>query len=451
MHKSIQETEEAVVCGLLLSRNSLPEVAGWLTPEMFATPELAFIYTAILAQYDRGEKPDMITTDAEMLRTDAARYEAMNGTAFLAKGMPRMRHDENLVVYAREVKRRYVLRRMEKLFGSLQMKASAPEADCTELVGEAESALLGIRELQVVKGELIRPISRIAAETLDFHRHQMKQERTGGYVLTGFDEFDRLTGGMHPGELFVEAGRPGDGKSAVAMQIALNAAQAGKSVCFFSLEMTEMQVMNRFYAGQAGVDASRLRISKLTAEELAGMEQLAKQWSSLPFFLDYMAVNSVENIRAQVLLRQKKGRCELIVVDYLHMLEYKHRKGETLEQVIARHVRALKALAKEANCPVLLLSQMNRASETRHDKSHMPVLSDLRDSGTIEQVADCVFFIYRPDRHGITKDERTGESLIGIAKLVVAKHRSGNIGIARIRYNTSFTKLYNYDNQLALI
>ncbi len=443
-HDAMKEIEEAVVCGLLLGSNCLPEISQQLTAEMFATPELGFIYGAIVEQYNRGERPDMITTDAEMLRTDSAQYGAMGGTAYLSAGMRRIRHGENVTVYAAEVKRRYILRRLERLFAGLQLKASAPETDATALIPEAESALMDLRELQLTGSLPIRPIADIARETLDFHRAHAGKPADKGFVLTGLDEFDALTGGMHAGELFVGAGRPGDGKSAVALQIAINAASAGKAVCFFSLEMTDRQIMDRLYAGHAEVDAARLRVSKLSPTELKEMEKLSAKWLDLPLYLDYMAVNSVENIRAQVLLQIKRKGCGLIVVDYLHMLEYRPRKNETLEQVIARHIRALKALAKEAGCPVLVLSQMNRASETRHDKSHLPMLSDLRDSGTIEQVADCVFFVYRPDRHGITKDERTGENLAGVSKLIVAKHRNGATGIARIRHNSTFTRLGSY-------
>ncbi|MCD8194357.1 MAG: DnaB-like helicase C-terminal domain-containing protein, partial [Tannerellaceae bacterium] len=257
-------------------------------------------------------------------------------------------------------------------------------------------------------------------------------------------EFDAITGGLHNGELYVGAGRPSDGKSAVALQIAMNAARAGKHVCFFSLEMTDTQIVNRLFAGQGNIDPAHLRISGLTEQEMQEMEELVEDWKTLPFYLNYTPSNNVETIRAQAMLQARKGRCDLVVVDYLHLLDMRPGKGETLEQVIARNIRALKRLANELDRPVLVLSQMNRASETRADRRHLPILSDLRDSGTIEQVADCVFFIYRPERHGVTKDENTGESLIGVGKLYIAKNRNGATGIARYRYNKSYTRITDY-------
>ncbi len=436
-----KQTEEALVCSLLMKQSNLPDVAGWLLPGMFESPELAFIYSAILAQYERGIKPDLITTDNEMKRIDSGRYEAMDGTAFLSSSLLRIRHSGNVTTYAEEVKRLYLLRSLEKLFTASKAKASQPETDCSALINETEQALLDIRQLQMKGTKQMDAASELVKNTLDYHIRRMEQGQDAGRIMTGIDEFDAIVGGMHAGELIVGAGRPGDGKSAVAIQVAINAAMKKKRVCFFSLEMTDIQIMNRLFAGHAGIHPMRLRESKLEQTDLEKMQNLGKSWKDLSFYLDYTVANSVENIRAQVIFQRKRMGCDLVVVDYLHLLESKQRKGENLEQAIARNIRALKNLSKEADCPVLVLSQMNRASETRPDKAHMPILSDLRDSGTIEQVADCVFFVYRPERHGITKDEVTGEDLTNSGKLIIVKNRNGGIGSARFRHNESFTQI----------
>ena len=172
--------------------------------------------------------------------------------------------------------------------------------------------------------------------------------------------------------------------------------------------------------------------------------QSALRLKDLPFYLDYTVGATVEQIRAKVLLQCRLGKCDLVVVDYLHLLGGDRRKGETQEQMVGRNVRALKQLALDSNCPVLTVSQMNRACEARADKAYLPVMSDLRDSGTIEQVADCVAFIYRPERYGFTRDEKTGHSLVGVGKIYIAKNRNGSTGIARFRYNPSFTRITDY-------
>jgi len=439
----IKDVEEAVVCALLVRQQRLPEVIQWLRADMFATPELGFIYSAIIAQYEEGEKPDMLTTDTRMRRMDGAKYEAMKGIHYISAAMLSIRHAGNLTVYAAEVKRQYLLRTLRTLFAGLQGKVSEAEADCEEVINETEKALFDIREQLQRGNKSLRPIAGVAADTLAYHLKRMESAGDMRNVQTGIHEFDRITGGMQPGELFVAAGRPGDGKSAVAIQIAVNAAKAGKKVCFFSLEMTEVQIMNRLYAGYGPVDDYHLRVSDLNTDELKRMQTLTDNWRELPFFLDYTAANSRENIRAQVMLQQNKSGCDLIVVDYLHLMETGQRKGEILEQAIARNVRAMKYLAKETGCPLLLISQMNRNSENRAHRMHLPQLSDLRDSGTIEQVADCVFFIYRPERYGILVDESTGQSLKGVGKLIIAKNRNGAVGTAAFRHNDTFSLITN--------
>lgn len=276
------------------------------------------------------------------------------------------------------------------------------------------------------------------------HRERLKSGVNTMRVLTGIEEFDRITGGLHNGELSVLGGRPSDGKTAVAMHIAMNAALAGKHVSFFSLEMTGVQSMNRIFAGYAGVNPDHLRITGLTLDDLRRMESLTEEYQSLPLHFDYTPSNTVENIRAQVLLQLKKGKCDLIIVDYINVLEASRRPGETQEQVISRLVKALKQLANETDRPVLVVSQLNRKCEDRADRAHTPSLHDFRDSGSIEQVADCAFFVYRPERHGITHDEATGESLHQVGELFILKTRNGGTGVARYRYNDSYTRLTNY-------
>lgn len=435
----VHNAEMAVVCALLIQQNTWVEVAGWLTPQMFYSPELAFFYEAIQRQCERGEKPDIVTTSAELRRMDAERFERIGGIDFLREGLLHVRHAENLTAYGEEVKRMYILRCLNGLFTAQQSATVQPEGDSMQIIAQTEKALLDIRELQQKKSDSLMPVAEMAAQTIDFHRRRMENNNDEGRVLTGLKAFDLLTGGMHAGELFVCAGRPGDGKSAVAMQIALNVAKSGKSVCVLSLEMTGVQMMNRYFAGHAKVDAYHLRMSGITGSEMEQMNYLAEEWKKLPLYIDYTAANSAENIRAQVMLHKKRFGCDLVIVDYLHLMEGRMHKNELMEHVVGRNVRAMKRLSIEADCPVLLLSQMNRNSENRHDRMHLPQLSDLRDSGTIEQVADCVFFVYRPDRYGITEDEQTGESLVGVGKFIVPKNRNGSVGVARFRFNETFS------------
>ncbi|MCD8166922.1 MAG: AAA family ATPase [Bacteroides sp.] len=433
------QLEKAVVCSLLLEQQNLPDVIGWLTPEMFLNADIGFIYSALLAQYQRGERPDYITTEAEMRRMDAGRCERISGVNLLADGIVLVRHNGNMHRYAEEVKRLYTLRMIEKTLQESGAKAASPESDPAVLLREVEEKLLKIEEECQVSPPL-RKVSELLGEALEIHQARVKGEQDEEVVMTGLYGLDAIFGGLQGGELYVLGGRPGDGKTAVALQMAIGAVMRGKEVIVFSLEMSNLQMMNRILTGHSEVDEGSLRLSNLTEKDFGEMEGLRKRWKNLPLYMDYTPGNSAANIRAQVLLHSKRCKCNLVVIDYLHLLDGKAARGETPDQVIGRNVLALKKLALEAGCAVLVLSQMNRQIESRSDKNFRPHLSDLRDSGVIEQAADGVFFIYRPDRHGITHDPDTNEKLEGACDLIVCKNRNGSTGRARLRHNGTFTR-----------
>lgn len=441
--ETIEKTEAAVVSSVLSAESAIMEVYPVLRPEMFSHPDLAFVYSAACSLYEKGVKPDLVTVDTEMRRLDGKHWKEINGIAVLNDWMIQLRHTSNLMQYAEEVKRRYMLRLLSGLFGGLQGKANEFETSYADLIGEAEQKLLSLRETCTV-GHPLRQIGVVAEEVVQMHRDRLENGTDSMRILTGIEAFDYVTGGLYNGELTVEAGRPGDGKTAIAMHIAMNVAMAGKHVCFFSLEMTALQTLNRLFAGYAGIDADRLRISGANQADQGRMERLAEEFKKLPLYFDHTSGNSIANIRAQVKLQRRKKKCDLAVVDYLHLIQKERSKNETLDQVIGRIVEALKQLALEENIPVLLLSQMNRNSVNRAEKLHLPELHDLRDSGVIEQVADCVFFIYIPQKNGVERDPVTGESLADVGELWIKKSRNGSMGVARYRFNGSYTRITNY-------
>ena len=409
--KAFEKAEAAVISSVLSVESAIIEVYPVLKPEMFSRPDLAFIYQAVLNDW-----------------------------------MIQLRHTANLKQYAEEVKRRYMLRILSGLFGGLKGKADDFGTSYADLIGEAEQKLLSLRETCTV-GKPLRQIGAVAQEVLQMHRERLETGTDSMRILTGIEAFDYVTGGLYNGELTVEAGRPGDGKTAVAMHIAMNVAMAGKHVCFFSLEMTALQTLNRLFAGYAGIDANRLRISGANQADLGRMERLAEDFKKLPLYFDHTSGNSVANIRAQVKLQRRKKKCDLVVIDYLHLIQKERSKNETVDQAIGRIVEALKQLAQEENIPVLLLSQMNRNSVNRDGKLHLPELHDLRDSGVIEQVADCVYFVYIPLKNGVENDPVTGESLVDVGELWIKKVRNGSVGVARYRFNESYTLISNYSNR----
>lgn len=440
---SMEEVEKALICCLLTSAEAPVLVETRVEATMFADSALGFVYEAIMAVYGRGIRPDMVAVEAEMRRADEGQFKQLGGLSFLLPYMLNVRHDGNVTFYADEVKRQYKLRCLVSLFSTLAYKSGQFASVAETLVEEAERSLLQFR-MDTREGEPLRTVGALAAEAMEWHRKRLSAECDGGQLLSDLTEFDYVTGGFFRSELTVLAGRPSDGKTAVALQMALNVARGGAHVCFFSLEMSSLQMLNRILGGMTNVDADRLRILKPDEKDLSELERATKQLQDLPFYLDYTSGNTVEGIRAKAMVQHKMGKCDFVVVDYLHLLGGTRQKGETLEQVVGRNIVALKQLALDINCPVLVVSQMNRACMTRGDKTCIPVMSDLRDSGTIEQVADCVVFVYRPERYGVIKDEATGQSLVGVGRLYVVKNRNGATGIARFRYNPSFTRITNY-------
>lgn len=441
---SLDDMEKALIC-LLMTSMEAPvnaEYAG-LTQDMFANASLGFVYDVIMKIYATGVRPDMVLVERGMREADEKMAAKLGGLSFLLPYMLNVRHDGNVTAYVEGIKKQYKLRCLVTLFGTMAFKAGEISSVAEELVDEAERLLMEFRR-NTADGAPVRTIGEHAVEAMAWHRRRFSGELDAEQVRSGLVEFDYVTGGFHNTELTIIAGRPSDGKTAVTLQMALNAARSGKSVCFFSLEMSSLQMLNRVLAGMTDVDPDHLRIKKPTDRELGVLEEAAIRLQDLPFYLDYTVGATVEQIRAKAMLQCRLGKCDLVVVDYLHLLGGERKRGETQEQMVSRNIRALKQLALDCNRPVLTVSQMNRACELRTDKSHLPVMSDLRDSGTIEQVADCVAFIYRPERYGLTRDEKTGHSLVGVGKIYIVKNRNGATGIARFRYNSSFTRITDY-------
>lgn len=441
--EELEKTEAAVVSCVMSAESAIMQLYPLLKPEMFSHPDIGFVYSAAYSLYEKGLKVDLVTADNEMRRLDEKHWKAIKGVAVLKEWMVQLRHTANLLQYAEEVKRRYMLRLLSGMFTGLMGKANEFETEYAELIGDAEKKLLEVRESFTV-GKPLRQIGQVAGEVWQMHRERLEKGTDSMRILTGIEEFDYVTGGLYNGELTVEAGRPGDGKTAVAMHIAMNVAMSGKHVCFFSLEMTALQTLNRLFAGYADIDANRLRVSGANQADLGRMERLAKDFEKLPIYFDHTPGNSIENIRAQVKLQRRKKKCDLVIVDYLHLVKRERLKNETMDQVIGRIMEALKQLAIEEDIPVLVLSQMNRNSVNRGEKLHLPELHDLRDSGVIEQVADCVYFIYIPMKNGVANDPKTGESLADVGELWIRKTRNGSTGVARYRFNESYTLISNF-------
>ena len=272
------------------------------------------------------------------------------------------------------------------------------------------------------------------------------QLAAGWQLTTGIDEFDRHLGGLFRGELLVLAGRPSMGKTALALHTALAVARKGKRVCFFSLEMTERQLVSRLLCMLSGVEPDKLRFKQLEATDREKLERAAEELERLPLFMNYCSGCTFEEIRAKTMALHRRTPLDLIIVDYLNLIQVNPAgRGEvrdTMDLALGDVCRKLKNLIMEANVAGIVLAQLNRNCESRTD--HVPVMSDLRNSGEIEQIADSIAFVYRPEQYREYYDKQTKEDMRGVGQLFVAKNRNGATGEVRFRYNNSLTQILPY-------
>ena len=447
--ENLECTERAVLSTLLIAPHLMVDTISTLRHDMFSVPRYGFAFEAMTALYRRGEKLDLITLNNEMRILNEAHWRATEGVQPLHESLTQNLSLEAYPQYVREVKRCYLLRALHALFTLQQGKASCIETDYEALMSETEAALLALRT-DGIGMQAYQPIALVAQQVFALHRQQYETGSDAFKIPSGIKELDDGLGGLHRGELTVLAGRPSDGKSAVAMHIAMQVARAGYPVCFNSLEMTKMQTMNRYFIGYAPIDADHIRKGGITADDLARMEVLAEKLTPTPLFFNHTPSSNVDKIRAQVIQQRRKGQCELLIVDYLQLLQKELTPNETMDIVVGRITSGMKRIAEEANIPVILVSQLNRNSENRQGSAKQPEIHDLRDSGNIEQVADNIIFVYNPMRHGITHDKETGFSYRNAGLLCIKKCRNGSTGTARFIRNESFTRLYDIEQKLNL-
>lgn len=408
--------ERALLCSLFLDQVAILEVVGLLRPEMFSDPDHGFIYEAFTDLFNRNKRPDLILVEEEMKKKDPERYVKMGGMAYLSDGMETVRLEHNAVEYAREILHHYLLGCMHKLFVQKASECLQYGMDYLKVIEDCERDLLRLR-MDNSESDSLLPLSEVMKLSIDDHLDRMSRKDDSVRMLTGINGLDGLTGGLYRKEVLVLGGLPSDGKTALAMFMAMNMARQGKHVLHFSFEMTGEQTAARFFAGYAGVEKT-------------------------PYYFTNVSSMSLDALRAEIMLRSRKGECDVVVIDYLHTLAPPTKKGETQESVIRHTITVLKRIAVEANCAMLVVSQLNREVLKRSENGFVPIMSDLRDSGAIEFVADCVVIIGCPERFG-KNTAQCGSNASRLIKLYVLKNRNGSTGIAEVYRNDTYTSFVN--------
>lgn len=434
------ELERAVLGALILEPYQLPDVAEIVEISAFVDAKNGKIYGEMLSMLERGDKIDLYTLSQcqELKGRDMLRYLS-ELTSVIGSGV-------NVLDHARQLADTEIRRRL-CLFG-YELAARAV-SDPDGVVDWAASNITAIAD-RVSRPDDIAPLSDVVRATLD-DLEQRQQARQAGECIgipTGLRRLDALTGGWRGGQLVVLAGRPGTGKSATMLHFARAAAASGVPLCLFSLEMPSGQLAGRMLVGSSGVDSGAFRTGNVDASGWTKIETAGATLSTMPIFLNDSANITIGAIRSQCKAMHRRGKCGMVIIDYLQLLDTSTRNpNSTREREIAAASRAAKLLAKELDVPVILLSQLSRKVEERADKT--PLLSDLRESGAIEQDADMVVFIDRPVMYGAQMITTTRYGLIsseGVGVLHVAKNREGATGRIYFRHNESLTRIADYDS-----
>lgn len=430
------EMEEAVLGALMLERDALSTVIDMLHPESFYREAHQRIFAAIRTLFDQSEPIDLLTVQSELRRT--GELEAVGGAIYLASLTEKVNSAANIEAHARVVTETAIKREIISIATECQQRAFEDSTDVFHLLDHLEQGLFAISEKNIRKKTAdMGSIMRMALEELEAKKH-LKDGLTG--VPAGFSALDRLTSGWQKSELVIIAARPGMGKTAFILSACRNAAvEFGHGVAIFSLEMSSVQLVNRLISAEAELESEKIKKGNLSTHEWAQLHHRINRLTNAPIFIDDTPALSILELRAKCRRLKQQHDIQLVVIDYLQLMTGDTSKGGgNREQEIASISRALKNLAKELNVPVIALSQLSRAVETRGGEKK-PQLSDLRESGSIEQDADMVMFLYRPEYYGITQDE-SGNPVQGIGEVIIAKNRSGSLDTVQLRFIGKFTK-----------
>ncbi len=430
-----EEAEQAVIGSMLTDRDAVISAIEVLKPDDFYREDNKTIYQAIMNIYSKGEPIDIITTKEEL--TSLGKLEAVGGLEYLALLPEKVPTTANVEKYVKIVEEKSLLRNLIKMANELIEIGYSQNEEIEGIMDNAQKKIFDIMQRKAQKG--YTSIKDILVDSFSELQelYNNKQHITG--VASGFIDLDNKTAGLHKSELILIAARPAMGKTAFALNIATNAAvQNSTPVVVFSLEMSKEQCANRILCAQAMVDSSKVGKGDISDEEWSKLAVASGELSeSAGIFIDDTPGITVAEIRAKCRKLKMEKNIGLIVIDYLQLIQGSG-KASSREQEIAEISRSLKILAKEIDVPVIALSQLSRAPEARVD--HRPMLQDLRESGSIEQDADVVMFIYRDDYYN-PQSEQTN-----IAEIIIAKNRSGPVGTTELLWMPSYTKFANKYN-----
>ena len=430
------DAEQAVLGSMLTDKDAVAEAIETLKEEDFYRDDNKAIFGAVLNLYSKSEPVDIITLKDEL--ESMGKFEQVGGFEYLANLPDKVPTTANVQKYIKIVEEKSLLRNLIKTANEIIDLGYSSTEDVEDIMDNAERKIFDIMQRKSQKG--YTPIKDVLVESFTKleELYNRKQHITG--VPTGFVELDYKTAGLHGSELILVAARPAMGKTAFALNIATNAALRGNvPVAIFSLEMSKDQLVNRILCGEAMVDSNKVRTGKLEEDDWVKLAGAIGPLSEAEIYIDDTPGISIMEIRTKCRKLKMEKNIGLVVIDYLQLVQGSNKRSGSREQEISEISRSLKILAKEINVPVIALSQLSRAVEQRPD--HRPMLSDLRESGAIEQDADIVMFLYRDDYYNKESEKKD------IAEVIIAKQRGGSTGTVELLWMGNYTKFVNLEKR----
>jgi len=434
------DLEEAVLGALMLEKDAVSAVIDILSPKVFYKDAHRRIFTAISSLFGKSDPIDILTVTNELKST--GELEMVGGPYYITMLTSRIASAANVEYHARIILQKHIQRDLIHISSEIIKDAYEDTTDVFSLLDKAEQSLFSVSETNLRRNfEDMPSLVRQAIEDIESAKDSDTHFRG---VPAGFTELDRMTSGWQKSDLIILAARPSMGKTALALSMARNmAVEFSKPIAFFSLEMSAVQLVTRLISSESELQADKLKSGNLADHEWEQLNAKIRNLSEAKIFIDDTPALSIFELRAKCRRLKQQHNIEMVFIDYLQLMTGGGDSKGNREQEISQISRSLKALAKELDVPVLALSQLSRAVETRPGQSKRPILSDLRESGAIEQDADLVLFIYRPEYYKIDEFE-DGTSTAGVSEVIIAKHRNGAVGDVKLKFIDKFARFEDY-------
>lgn len=434
------DLEEAVLGAVMLEKEAVATVSEILKPEFFYKDAHVKIYECIQDLFARSEPIDILSVTNELRKK--GNLDLVGGAYYVASLTNRVGSAANVEFHARVIAEKHIKRELIRVSGEILQDSFDDTVDTFDLMDNAERKIFEIAENNIRRGfDSINVLLERAIKEMERLKDEKSEGVTG--VESGFFDLDRITSGWQPTDLIILAARPAMGKTALSLCLLRNAAvQYKRPMAIFSLEMSSLQLVNRLIALETGINSEKIKKGQLSEEEWKVLHDKISHMSEAQIFIDDTAALSIFEFRAKARKLRFMHGVEMIIVDYLQLMTAGSEGRGTREQEISAISRSLKSIAKELGIPIIALSQLSRASEGRGGFDKRPQLSDLRESGSIEQDADMVMFIFRPEYYELFEDEH-GNSTEGLAEIIIRKHRNGSVGTVKLRFRQELARFEN--------